>query len=94
MSEINANMQKRDEQMNSEITCSLIFHFSLVVLSCVISPFTFFFVDIFSVSSYYHNTISDCKKASFPPKSGNEAFDPYSDPDCENSLWKQWRQRC
>ena len=43
--------------------------------------------------SYYHNTISDRNEASFPPKSGNEAFDPYSDPDCENSLWKQWRER-
>ena len=48
-------------------------------------------LDNFPVPSYYYNTMSDCKKASFPPKGGNEAFDPYSDPDCENSLWKQWR---
>ena len=47
-----------------------------------------------AVLSYYHNTISYCNEASFPPKSGNEAFDPDSDPDCKNSLWKQWRERC
>ena len=48
-------------------------------------------LDIPEALSYHHNTISNCNEASFPPKSVNEAFDPYSDPDCKNSLWKQWR---
>ena len=40
-------------------------------------------LDMPEALSYYHNTISDRNEASFPPKSGNEAFDPYSDPDCK-----------
>lgn len=48
-------------------------------------------LDTLHTSSYYHNTICICNEASFPPKSGNEAFDPYFDPDYENSLWEQWK---